>query len=88
MADGTQPELAGLDERWQAMGQVAYASAQARSEGEELETFIRRPVVAFVDDPKLRADLEALARWIYQSPARTPNATQRDVLRRYKCLKS
>ena len=87
-ADEEQIELAGLDERCQAMGKVAYASAKARSEGEDLETFIRQPVVAFVDDPKLREDLEALARWLYQSPARSPNATQRDVLQRYKCLES
>jgi hypothetical protein len=86
--DAEPMELAGLDERCQAMGAVAYGAARARSEGEELDTFISRPVVAFVDDPNLRAELEALARWVYESPVRTPNAMQRDVLQRYRCLKS
>jgi hypothetical protein len=87
-SEDAQIEVSDLSERCQALGKVAYAAAQARDTGDPLETFIRRPVVAFVDDQKLRGDLESLARWVYESTPRTANATQRDVLRRYRCTAS
>lgn len=82
---GEAIEVPGLNERCQALGKVGFAAARARDEGDPVDNFVRRPVVAFVDDPKLRAELEATARWVYASPAQSPAATQREVLTQYRC---
>jgi len=78
-------DVPGLDERCQALGKVGYAAARARAEGDSVEVFIRRPIVAFVDDSKLRSELEDLARWVYTTHEQTPSAMQREVLTQYRC---
>jgi hypothetical protein len=87
-SEGRYVDVPGLDERCQALGKVGYAAAKAREEGDPIQVFVRRPVVAFVNDEKLRAELEDLARWVYASPARAPSATQREVLTQYRCKAS
>jgi hypothetical protein len=78
-------EVSGLSERCQALGKVGHAAARARAEGVPVEDFIRQPVVAFVDDRKLRDELEEAARWVYTGVARAPSATQRVILTQYRC---
>lgn len=85
--DRTPAEAAvtGLDERCQQLGTVGYEVARARAAGEPLDSVIRGPTFTFVEDAQRQDELVALARWIYESPPRTANATQREVLNQYRC---
>jgi hypothetical protein len=87
-ADREESEIAvpGLEARCQLLGRAGYAAAQARAAGDTLDTFVHRPIVAFQDDASVREDLKSLAKWVYDAPARSPSATQRDALRRNRCL--
>lgn len=78
-------DLSQLDERCAAIAATAAASAEAAASGESFDEFVRRPVVAFVDDRALRSELELVARRRYDLAPESPTAAQRDALRDGRC---
>ncbi len=83
--DDEEVDVSRLDERCAAIAATAAESADAIESEVPFEEFLRRPVVAFVSDPSLRIELEGLARRLYDRPAASPLAAQRDALREARC---
>jgi len=74
-----------LDERCTAIADLAEAAADALDSGVPLDVFLRRPEVAFVNDPALRVELEKLARTFYEAPPVSPTTARRVALRDTGC---
>jgi hypothetical protein len=83
----SQIDVPDLDEKCQMLGRIAYAAARARRVGDSYDLFIHRPMVAFEDDADRRETMKTWARWTFDSPPRTPSASQREALRQARCLK-
>jgi hypothetical protein len=79
-------DLSQLDERCAAIAATAAASAEAVESGVSFDEFVRRPVVAFVNDPALRSELELVARRRYEETPESPATAQRDALRDGRCF--
>lgn len=79
-------DLSQLDERCAAIAATSAASADAAASGVSLDEFVRRPVVAFVNDPALRSELELVARRRYDATPETQATAQRAALRDARCL--
>ncbi len=77
-------DLPEMDERCTTIATVVTDAEQAIDAGVPLEEFVRRPLIAFVDDPALRSELESLARDRYKT---TPAMARLDVLREARCLR-
>jgi hypothetical protein len=78
-------DLSQLDERCAAIADVATASIEALEADIPIEEFMRRPLIAFVNDPTLRTELERLARSLYDRPNEPSSAAVRDALRDADC---
>jgi hypothetical protein len=80
-----QLDLSQLNERCAAIAEVVTAGIEAVESDVPLEEFLRRPLVAFVNDPALRTELELLARDLYGRPRGSPSGALRDELRGAHC---
>lgn len=78
-------DLSQLDERCTAIAAVASTSVDAIETDIPLEEFLRRPVIAFVNDPALRSELEQAARGLYERPPASVPGAQRDALVQARC---
>lgn len=85
--DAESPPLdtTALDERCAAIAAAAETAALALDAAVALEDTLRKPVIAFEDDPTLRAELEQTAREIYATPPGSPPAAQRAALQAARC---
>jgi hypothetical protein len=79
-------DMEALTPSCQAIVQAARAAQRAVESGEALQTFLRRPVIAWQDDETLREKLRAVALAVYASPEQAPAQRLRDVLRVQRCL--
>ncbi len=79
-------ELSQLDERCAAIADVATASIEALGSDVPLEEFVRRPMIAFVNDTALRSELERVARSLYDRPPPSVPAARREALLQARCL--
>jgi hypothetical protein len=89
-AEAPQPreddlDLSQLDERCAAIAEVVTAGSEARESDVPLEEFLRRPLIAFVNDPALRTELERLARDLYDRPKGSLSAAVHQTLRDAGC---
>jgi hypothetical protein len=78
-------DLSQLDERCAAIAEVVTAGREALESDVPLEEFLRRPLIAFVNDPALRTELERLAGNLYDRPPGSSSAALRDALRDADC---
>ncbi|HEX7418211.1 MAG TPA: hypothetical protein VF315_09175 [Steroidobacteraceae bacterium] len=79
-------DMEALTPSCRAILQAARAAQRAVESGEALETFLRRPVIAWQDDETLREKLRSVALAIYASPPQAPAQRLREVLRAQQCL--
>lgn len=79
-------DIEALTPSCQAIVQAARAAQRALESGEALQTFLRRPVIAWQDDETLREKLRAVALAVYASPQQAPAQRLQDVLRIQRCL--
>lgn len=80
------PDILQLDERCAAIAEVAAASVEAVGSDVPIEEFVRRPMIAFVNDIALRSELERVARGLYERPSPSVPAARREALLRARCL--
>jgi hypothetical protein len=78
-------DLSQLDERCAAIAEVVIAGREALESGVPVEEFLRRPLIAFVNDPALRTEFERLAQGLYDRPNDSSTAAVRDTLRDAGC---
>jgi hypothetical protein len=83
--DDETPDIAELGERCTAIAAAATAACDARYADEPYDEFIRRPVVAFVDDPALRRELERVARNVYEGPSASAASARHEALLDARC---
>jgi hypothetical protein len=73
-----------LSDECQVIAQAAQTAQRAVQSGESLETLLRRPVIAWQEDPALRAKLQEVARAVYAAPPQA--ARWQAILRGQHCL--
>ena len=79
-------DLSRLDDRCAAIAEVVTASIEALESDVPIEEFLRRPLIAFVNDPALRSELERVARSLYERPSPSAPAARREALLRARCF--
>jgi hypothetical protein len=79
------PTVPGMNARCQVIGRAAYAAALARGQDDTLETFQQSNFYTSQYGSPNYDEMTKTVQWVYDSPRRSPGASQHQALRSHLC---